>query len=360
MIARHDPPPGPADPAILLVRLSAIGDIVMASPLIHALRQRYPQSYIAWLVQPESAALLQDHPELDEVIVWPRSKWRELWRQKRLVSLLREIRSFRQALRRRGFALAIDLQGLMKSGALAWLSGAERRIGLGSREASQWLMTEVVPRAGEADLIGSEYRFLAERMQLPAETFQMRVGIGAAAEAQAELLRRSLPADSAYAVICPFTTRPQKHWFVEHWRDLIARLRSEVGIEVVMLGGPGDVQSAQAIATPSGVIDLVGQTPLQGAAALIRDSRLVIGVDTGLTHIGIAFDRPTICLFGSTRPYLRSESAQTRVIYHALECSPCRRNPTCQGRFSCLREITPDEVMAVVRELPGVSPVEAK
>jgi heptosyltransferase-1 len=147
---------------------------------------------------------------------------------------------------------------------------------------------------------------------------------------------------------------------VEHWRDLIARLRSECGIEVVMLGGPGDVQAAQAIATPSDVIDFVGRTPLQAAAALIRDSRLVVGVDTGLTHIGIAFDRPTICLFGSTRPYLRSESTLTRVIYHALDCSPCRRNPTCRGRFTCLRQITPDEVMAAVRGLLGGSRAESK
>jgi heptosyltransferase-1 len=360
MIARRGPPPMSTDPAILVVRLSAIGDIVMASPLIHALRQRYPRSHIAWLVQPESAALLHDHPELDEVIVWPRSQWRELWAQKRLLSLLREIRKFRATLHRRDFALAIDLQGLLKSGILVWLSGAKRRIGLGSREGSQGLMTEVLPRAGEAELIGSEYRFLAKRLQLPDEPFQMQVGIGALAQAQAGQLRRSIPAGSSYAVICPFTTRPQKHWFVEHWRELVPRLRSDCGMEVVMLGGPGDVQAARSIAMASDVIDLVGQTQLQAAAALIRDSGLVIGVDTGLTHIGIAFDRPTICLFGSTRPYLRSGSIRTRVIYHALECSPCRRNPTCQGRFTCLRQITPDEVMTAVRGLLGGSRVESK
>ena len=346
----------PASPAILLVRLSAIGDIVMASPLIHALRQRYPQSHIAWLVQPESAALLRDHPELDEVIEWPRSRWRQLWRGKQLILLLREVKAFRAAMRRRRFSLAIDLQGLMKSGVLAWLSGAERRIGLGSREGSAHLMTEVLPRGGDAELIGSEYRFLAEQLQLPGERFPMRVGIGPSAEGSAAELRRRMPADGPYAVICPFTTRPQKHWFVEHWHALIPRLRSDFGLEVMMLGGPGDTAAARVIAAAGGLIDLVGQTELQTAAALIRDSRLVIGVDTGLTHIAIAFERPTICLFGSTRPYLRSESPRTRVIYHALDCSPCRRKPICQGRFTCLREITPDEVIRAVCALPGGPP----
>jgi len=344
------------NPAILVVRLSAIGDIVMASPLIHALRQRYPRSRISWLVQPESAALLQDHPELDEVIVWPRNEWRELWRTRRLATLFRKIRAFRTALRGRRFDLAIDLQGLLKSGLLTWLTGAPRRVGLGSREASQWLMNEVLPRGGEAELIGSEYRFLAERLGLPVQDFRMQVGIGEAAERQAAALRARLPVGRSYAVICPFTTRPQKHWFVEHWRMLIPRLGVDLGMAVVMLGGPNDTAAATEIADGTDAVDLVGQTDLQTAAALIRDSALLVGVDTGLTHIGIAFDRPTICLFGSTRPYLRSDSPRTRVIYHALACSPCRRNPTCDGAFTCLREITPKEVMDEVRTLLADTP----
>jgi heptosyltransferase-1 len=341
----------PDGPAILVVRLSAIGDIVMASPLIHALRQRHPQAHIAWLVQPEAAALLRDHPELDEVIVWPRAQWRELWGRRRFSQLFRAVRAYRADLRRRGFTLAIDLQGLLKSGLLTWLSGARRRIGLGSREGSQWLMTEVLPRGGEPELIGSEYRFLAERLGLSTRDFPMRIGIGEAAEREAAQRRAGLPEGRPYAVICPFTTRPQKHWFVEHWRALIPRLREDLGMAVVMLGGPGDRQAAPAIASDTGVVDLVGQTDLQTAAALIRDSALLVGVDTGLTHMGIAFDRPTVCLFGSTRPYLHSDSPRTRVIYHALECSPCRRNPTCNGAFTCLRGITPDEVLGEARAL---------
>ncbi len=346
--------------AILVIRLSAIGDIVMASPLIQALRRRHPRSHIAWLVQPESAPLLSDHPALDEVIVWPRSRWRELWRQKRLFALWREIWALRADLRRRDFSLAIDLQGLLKSGLLAWLSGAGRRIGLGSREGSQWLMTEVLPRGGEAGLIGSEYRYLAERLRLPVADFRMHIGIGEAGQAEVRQLQLSVATGAPYAVLCPFTTRPQKHWFVAHWRALIPRLSDALGMAVMMLGGPDDVEAARAIAEGSEIIDLVGKTDLQTAAGLIRDSRLLVGVDTGLTHMGIAFDRPTICLFGSTRPYLRSNSSRTRVIYHALACSPCRRRPTCGGAFTCLREITPEEVMREVRSLLGDPSGEAR
>lgn len=99
------------------------------------------------------------------------------------------------------------------------------------------------------------------------------------------------------------------------------------------------------------MIDLTGKTSLTAAAAIIERSQLLIGVDTGLTHMGHAAQIPTAALFGSTRPYLETGLASSHVIYHAMECSPCKRNPTCGGRFDCLRSITPDEVMQVAQTL---------
>jgi len=332
-----------------VVRLSAIGDIVMASPLVHALRKQYPDARISWLVQPESAELLQDHPELDEVIVWPRKKWAQLFREKRFISLLAEIRRFRQMLREKSFTLALDLQGLLKSGFLVWLSGAVRRVGLGSKEGSQYLMTDVIERGGDAGFIGSEYRYLAEQLELPVDDFQMHIGIGAEAEEKFSALQQLL--NKPYAVICPFTTRPQKHWFNDAWVDLVASLKDEFGLQPVMLGGPGDVGAASEIARQCEVINWVGETRLQTAAAIIRDSALLVGVDTGLTHMGHAFGRPTVCLFGSTRPYLKTSTEQSRIIYHALDCSPCKRRPTCEGAYTCMRGIMSEEVIATARPL---------
>ncbi|MCG8122617.1 MAG: lipopolysaccharide heptosyltransferase, partial [Candidatus Thiodiazotropha taylori] len=152
IIPEHD------KPSILIVRLSAIGDIVFASPLIHALRQRYPRARISWLVQPESKALLEHHPELDEVVIWPRARWQALWKERRWLALWREVASFRRSLQEREFDLALDVQGLLKSGLLTWFSGAGQRIGLGSREGSQYLMTSSVEKGGEPRRIGCEYR----------------------------------------------------------------------------------------------------------------------------------------------------------------------------------------------------------
>ncbi len=338
---------------ILIIRLSAIGDVVFASPMIAALRRSYPEAHIAWLVEPAMADLLRHNPNLDEVIPLPRGAWRKLWRERRYSELARSVRDFRKDLRAHHFDTAIDLQGLFKSGVWTWLSGARRRIGLGSREGSQWLMTETWPRAGEDAMIGSEYRFLAERLGLDTGDFSMDIALPDTAIRRADELTGGL----APIVLAPFTTRPQKHWFEDAWRALIPRLHERFGGPILLLGGPGDHAAASRIGAGLPVTDLVGQTSLLEAAALIRNARLLIGVDTGLTHMGTAYHRPTLCLFGSTRPYLRTDSPATRVIYHALSCSPCKRRPTCGGAFACMRDITPDEVMHHAEALLKDAPV---
>lgn len=340
--------------SILVVRLSAIGDIVFASPLIAALRRRWPEARIAWLVQPECAALLDRHPDLDAVIVCPLRHWQRLWRERRYRELWAGIRTLRANLREHDFDLALDLQGLLKSGLLTWLSGARERIGLGSREGSQWLMTRRLPRGGESKRIGSEYRFLAESLGLPvADGFRMAVHYGEAEAAFAEsvIARESLA--NGYAVFCPFTTRPQKHWIEERWARLAYRVRDELGLVPVLLGGPGDREAARRIADAADdqLIDLTGQTSLTEAAALIERAALLIGVDTGLSHMGIAFETPSLLLFGSTCPYLDTTRANARVLYHPQPCSPCKRRPTCDGRFDCMRAIEADEILRAADEV---------
>lgn len=352
-----------ARPRILLVRTSAIGDILFASPLIAALRRAHPRAYLAWLVQPEHRALLERHPDLDEVVEWPRAKWQTLWRRRRFRELLGEVRTLRARLRARRFDLAIDLQGLLKSGFLTWLSGARQRLGLGSREGSQWLMTEVIPRGGDRGRIASEYRFLAECLGLPVEDFALALHPGPEEAKFAEDWIARAGLEAGYAVLCPFTTRPQKHWMEARWAALVPRLGAELGLPAVLLGGPSERAAAARLrariddsSQPGSLIDLTGATHLLQAAALIERSALVIAVDTGLGHMGIAFARPTLLLFGSTRPYLDTTRGNARVLYHPRPCSPCRRRPVCRGTFDCMRAIDLDEILAAARQVRETPP----
>ena len=331
---------------ILLIRLSAIGDIIFCSPMISALRRRYPNAHIAWLTEPAQAQLLEHHPELDEVIVWPKAEWKALWQRKKYLTLLKEIRRFSAMLRARRFDTAIDMQGLLKSGIWAKVSRAPTRIGLGSREGSQYLMTQVVDKGGDVEMIGSEYRHLAKALGLQDEPFPMRVQSDPKSIHAAQKIIERLGLEEGFAIICPFTTRPQKHWFDDAWRALAERLKEKRQLPVVMLGGPTDREHARQIAADTNIVDLVGQTSLLEANALIERCSLLIGVDTGLTHLGTAWRKPTVCLFGSTRPYLKTDNPRTRIIYHALPCSPCRRSPSCHGAFTCMREISAAEALS--------------
>ncbi|HYE34981.1 glycosyltransferase family 9 protein [Methylocaldum sp.] len=338
---------------ILIIRLSAIGDVIMASGLIPALRKAYPNAHIAWLTESPNADLLRHNPRLDRVYLWPRSRWRTLRQERHYREFAREAYDLIHALRAERFDWVLDLQGLLKSGVWAWLSGGRRRIGLGSREGSQFLMTEIIDRSVDDFRIGKEYRKLAETLTGQINTFALDTAVSEDDRKKGRELLESAGVTGEYAVICPFTTRPQKHWFDDRWIDLAQRLTYRHRLPVVLLGGPGDRSRAEPIVhgVRHGLFDLTGRTTLGQCAALIEKARLLIGVDTGLTHLGIALGVPTLAIFGSTRPYLDTGRATARVLYEPLECSPCRRRPTCGGTFDCMRLHTVDQVFDAASEL---------
>lgn len=342
---------------ILIIRASAIGDVVFASPLVAALRRTYPDTHIAWLIDPGIEPLIRSAPYVDECISWPQTEWRALWKAGRRSEMLKRILAFRKFLRDQHFDLVIDLQGLLKSGLPAWMTNAPRRIGLGSREGSQWLMNEVVPRSGEPARISSEYLYLAEQLGLKTDDFMPTLYLDPAAESRAlEKLASCGLVPGRYAVFAAFTTRPQKHWFNDAWQRLAPMVQQKTGLVPVLLGGPADKDAAELIASgAANIVNLVGQTKLDEAAAVVRHAGALIGVDTGLTHMGIAFSIPTVAIFGSTCPYTDTQRDNAKVICLGLPCSPCRRKPTCGGAWTCLRNITPEMVIKELEQVMGRS-----
>lgn len=343
---------------ILIVRLSAIGDVVMASPLIGALRRTYPEARITWLVEEQGAEVLEGNPDLNEVIVWPRKSWRRWARQGHYLKLLNEAVGLIRRLRRiPRFDLAIDAQGLLKSGVWTFLSGAGERVGIGSREGSGLLMTRVIDRSGSGDRISSQYLLCAQAMGLEVSDFSMHVATDPGEDRFVDSFLAGHDISSGYAVICPFTTRPQKHWVEERWAEVADELARNHGLPTVILGGPDDADEADAIIGMTGetvknsILNAAGRTTIRQVAGLIKLSTILIGVDTGLTHMGIALGTPTVALFGATRPYLDTGSDRAVVLYHPMECSPCRRDPTCDGEYTCMKAIGVDEVLNTAESL---------
>lgn len=342
---------------ILVVRLSARGDLVFASPLAGALRRRYPHAFIAWLAEEHTADVIRHNPHLDEVIMWRRAAWRRLIRTGRWSALAREAVEFFGSLRERRFDVAIDAQGLLRSGVAGFLSGAPVRIGLGSREGSRFLMTQVFERGGDDRRIASEYRHLAKRLDLPTEPFRLEIPRGAEEAASAGRLLAGAGVTNGFVATCPFTTRFYKHWFEERWSSLIERVRDRLGVGVVVLGGPSDRAAADRILdalpeSPPGagpVVDLVGCTTLGEAAAVVSRCSVLIGVDTGLSHMAHAFGRPAVLLFGSNTPYLDPPGPRATILHSGRGCSPCRGKLVCDGRIDCMDDLAVDEVFAAVR-----------
>ncbi len=343
---------------LLLVRLSAIGDIVFASPLIEALRSRDSRAHLAWLVQPACAPLLRHHPGLDEVIEWPQPELRALFARRRLAALGRELAGLGAGLRARRFELAVDLQGLLKSALPTRLTNAPERIGLNAREGSGLLMTRVFRAPRDDPRIGSEYRALAQALGLATADFRLRIYPGDVARAEALRMVARERLESGFIVLCPFTTRAHKHWFEDRWAALARGLgaplaQGGLGLPARLLGAPADRAAAARIAQVAGLplAGWVGETSLPQAAALIERASLLIGVDTGLAHMGLAAETPTLLLFGATRPYLDPGCDKAQVLYHPRPCSPCRRRPSCDGRFDCMRAIEVEPVRVAARAL---------
>ncbi len=348
--------------SILAVRLSARGDLVFASPLAGALRRRHPGAHIAWVAEERTADVVLHNPHLDEVIVWERGAWKRLLRRGRWGTLAREVVDFFVSLRERRFDVAIDTQGLLRSGLVAYLSGAPVRIGLGSREGSSVLMTRVVERGGNERGIASEYRHLAEVLGLPTDRFAMEIPRGADETAKVAAMLEEAGLAGHFVAFCPFTTRDHKHWFEDRWSALIELVRARTGIGVALLGGPGDRAAADRIlggVADSGpgwppVVDLVGRTTLGEAAAVVSRCSGLVGVDTGLSHMAHAFGRPAVLLFGSNTPYLDPPGPAATILHSRRACSPCRGKLVCDGRIDCMRDIGVEQVLAALESRLGV------
>jgi heptosyltransferase-1 len=341
---------------VLLVRLSARGDIVFSSPMVRAFRRTYPEARITWLAESHTKNLIEHHPELDETIVWDRGSWKKLLKERKFITLVREARAFVAELRGRKFDLAVDMQGLLRSGLMTFLSGARTRIGLRPKEGSQLFMTRVVDKdrdQGDRAKVSSEYLYLAQELGLDTSEFQMEVPLSSSDRIFATEWIEKCQLEGGYAVAIPFTTRPQKHWFEDRWAHLLDQTLHELKLPTVILGGPGDAEACGRIQrmADSEPYSLVGVTSLTQAAAIIEGASLVLGVDTGLTHMGLAFDRPTVAIFGSNIPYTEPPTPRGKVLVHWLECSPCKGNPTCGGDFTCLKLIHAQDVLEAAREV---------
>jgi heptosyltransferase-1 len=332
---------------ILLIRLSAIGDVIVTTPVVRALREALPDAFLAWVVEPRAKDLLAGNPYLDDVIVWDRPKGAlspaMLWNAHRALKPYR-------------FDCAIDFQGLMRSALLARLSGAREIIGnTGAKESAELLYTVRV-RKSQEDLSNRKRCLdLLRPVGLASRDRRMFVPVEALHEGEAAriLEEEGVPAGSGYACFVPATTWAQKHWFEDRWAALADLVRNRMGLVPVVMGAADDRPMAERIREQSawGCAIVAGRTSLTTAAAVLRGAALTVSVDTALMHASVAVGTPPVALCGASYWPAFADYENFRVVREPLACSPCLRHPVCGGRFDCMRALDAERVYAAATEM---------
>lgn len=332
---------------ILIVKLSSIGDVVMATPVARALREALPGSYIAWVVERKSADVVLGNPYLDDVIVWDRLKGSSLPR------FLRSAADLRRAMRGGKFDVCLDLQGLLRSACVCLLSGVKRRIGFSDgAEFCTCLYTDKLDPGDDPDLNAQQRNLnLLRPLGINSTDTDMLMPIGDDDREFAEaFIKDNGLADEKLVALVPATTQANKHWAPDAWSGLVDLLGERYNARGIVFGSKVDVPLATTIrdAAEHKPVISAGQTTLKQAGALMEKCRVVVAVDTGLLHIAVALDRPSVGLFGASawRCFIRKDNFIP--IARDFPCSPCRRHPTCED-VDCMRAIKPEDVAEAVR-----------
>ncbi|MDY7092034.1 MAG: glycosyltransferase family 9 protein [Acidobacteriota bacterium] len=341
---------------LLILRTSALGDIVHCLPVLSALRRHAPQAHIGWVLERTWIPLLEDHALIDEILPVATKQWRK---RGRLGQSVGEILATRRRLREFRADAVLDLMGTHKSGVLARFSGCRRRIGLRKedrREPSSALwINHPVPARG----VHAVDRALSVLAGLDS-TFEQALEGSEAVDFRGELLLPEPPPEAArllseapdnLAVILPGTAWGNKTYPAERWGEVARLLRDSVGLTPWVPAGPGEEPLAQSVADASdGAARALGLVDLPTLAALCRRSRLVLGGDTGPTHLAHAVGAPVLELMGPTDPSTHGPyAAPHRALARRLPCSFCHK------RFgetkACLWVLSPAEVAARAVEL---------
>ncbi|MCE5286371.1 MAG: lipopolysaccharide heptosyltransferase II [Pelosinus sp.] len=326
---------------ILIVKLSAIGDVIHALPVPYALKQQYPEARITWVVEKAAYDLLTNNPYIDELLLFEKAKCKTVW------GAIKYAISFAKELRKRHFDLALDLQGLFKSAAISWLSGAKKKlVYCNARELSDKIGTRICGEHTEGHVV-ERYLDVARYVgcRVNEVIFPLRITETEARKAEATAVHAGLRFDKPYVVLAPGTNWRTKCWPTEHFAALADKLY-ENNIIPVLVGGKSDQRLAEAIIQQSSIppVDLTGKTALKELAHIIKHAKAFVGGDTGPMHLAVAAGTPVITLFGPTDPARNGPyGGNGKVLVTPLECRGCWQR-ICADNKDCMEKIHPDEV----------------
>jgi heptosyltransferase-1 len=313
---------------ILIIKPSALGDIVQALPVLTGMKRRWPAAKIDWVVNDSLRGILEGHPCLNRTVLYPRKRWTTPWR-------IPEMWRWARALREERYDITLDLQGLMRSGLMTWASGSPRRIGLQSaREGARWAYTEVV--ADTAISAAERYLTCLEYLGIPVQPldFQLEPRTPPPQE---------LAGFGPYIALHPYSRWRTKLWPWRYYQELVDAMPEQ---RFVMVGEG----SWFPIEAPGRLVDLRGRLSLGSLVTVLHGAKAVLSTDSGPAHIASALGRPTLVLFGATDwRKTKPSGAQVLIETKALFCSPCLKR-TCwrDTPVECMGLLGPQQIRALL------------
>jgi heptosyltransferase I len=329
---------------ILIIKPSAIGDIVHALPVLNLIRRRWPTAHITWLVTPACAALVDGHPQIDEVMRFDRHGTSTAWRSP--IAALK-LMVLHEDMRSRKFDLVVDLQGLFRSG---WFAGQTRcplRVGFANAREFGWMFYTHRVESSWEDHAVDRYLCVAEALGLGTSPVEFHFAVNDLDRSEvAALMSDSEP----YAVLLPGANWDTKRWPVERFASLVQPIRERFGLRSIVAGGPADRELAAKI---PGAQDLTGKTNIRQLVALLEGAKLVIAADTGPMHIAAALGKPLVTMYGPTDPIMTGPFGRLDTVVRLdIPCSPCFSRK-CSHQ-SCLQWLGIEPVLALAeRQLAG-------
>lgn len=341
------PPSTPAEPVvpaqrILVIQFREIGDVLLSTPVLHALRQHYPQSYLAFLTEPSPGRILHENPDLDTVLLQPRhATWRQQWHMIK-------------TLRRQHFDLVIDLMGNPRSAWVSRCSGAKHRLAFARFPRSLcYTMLVAHEKASQEYTVTKRLRLL-EPLGITAQSLSLVLPYRPDEQETVErfLLAHTITPDDMVICIDPTHRVPTRRWPEASFSRLVDLLSTRLRARVLLLWGPGEELQVQRIAAaaanPPLVIPAWG---LHTLAALLARADLFIGGNSAPLHIAVSQGTPTVTILGATNGVgWVPPASQHQMVSAGLSCQPCEKN-SCGPplNMACLRTLTPETVFAAVQ-----------
>ncbi len=335
---------------ILISRTDRIGDVLLSTPVIKALREKFPQAYIAMLVAPYARDIVEGNPYLDEVIIYDKDgKHKSWWRSIK----------FAGRLKKKKFDLAVILHPSNRLHLIAFLAGIPLRLGY-NRKLGFLVNLRKAHKKQEGRKHEAEYNLdLLSELGISGSPHDLFMPIRQESERYVEELFRKEGISQADKILAinPGASCPSKIWPVENFARVAEKLAGLHNFKILILGGPKEIHLADKVAhkIKGRVINLAGKTSVSQLASIFKRCRLFISNDSGPVHLASAVGVPVISIFGRNQAGLSPRrwgplGKRDKYLHKDVGCIQCLAH-NCQKEFACLKAITVEDVLKAAEDI---------